>query len=119
MAYDNTTYYVNLDENRIVGKIDDFEAARQAIEKLLVTEQYTYMTYNYEYGVGLKKLIGKPLDYIKAKLPSVIEKQLKQDDRVNSVSNYRYKVVKNKLYVDFDVSTIYNSSSFSVVVDYK
>ena len=117
MGYNNLTY--GIVNGRIIGMVDGFEAARQSIEKLLQTNQYDYLIYNWEYGVGLKKLIGKPLSYIKIMLPKIIKKQLSYDDRVVSVYGFSYEVKKNKLYVDFYTETIYGSDRFKIVVDYK
>lgn len=117
MGYNNLTY--GIINGRITGIIDGFEAAKQSIEKLLLTNQYDYNTYNWEYGIGLKRFIGKPLDYIQTMLPKVIKKQLSYDDRVVDVSNFKFTKVKNKLYVDFDTKTIYGSFQYNIVIDYK
>lgn len=117
MGYNNLTY--GIVNGRITGMIDGFASAKQSIEKLLLTNQYDYPIYNWEYGVALKKLIGKPLSYIKIMLPKIIKKQLSYDDRVKNVYGFSYEVQKNKLYVDFNTETIYGSDIFRIVVDYK
>lgn len=116
MAYQNITY--NVIDDRIVGQIDGFASVKQSIEKLLMTEQYEYVIYNWEYGVALKRLIGKPLDYIQIMVVKIITKQLMYDNRVTSVENFIFNVDKNKLYIDFDVYTSYGKLHQTTTLDY-
>ena len=58
------TYAMQLDGDRIRGKIDDRKAIEQAIYKILLTERYQYLIYSWNYGIELKDLFGKPIHIV-------------------------------------------------------
>lgn len=47
------TWEMDLNSNRIKGKIDGIEAIKQAVEKILLTERYAYRIYSWNYGSEL------------------------------------------------------------------
>ena len=56
------TYHLDLQRGRIVGFVDGYEAIKQAIIKIMLTEKYAYVIYDHYYGVGLEQYIGKEKD---------------------------------------------------------
>lgn len=82
------TYKIDFNHKRIYGMIDNkLEAIKQAIYKILLTERYAYLIYDWFYGVGLEQYIGKNFDYIKADIFSTVKAALLYDDRILSVDN--------------------------------
>ena len=53
-----------VESERIIGQCDDVEAIKQAIYNILNTERYQYIIFSWDYGVELKDLFGKPIDYV-------------------------------------------------------
>lgn len=83
------TYKINLEENRIIGMIDDLEAVSQSVYKILHTERFSSLLYSWDYGVEFQNLIGKDYEFILGDLQRRIEEALFQDDRIKSVENFK------------------------------
>ena len=69
--------------------VDNKEALVQAIYKALDTEKYGYLIYGWLYGLDMEPFIGQDLDYIQTNLKSYVEDCLLQDDRVESIQNFK------------------------------
>jgi phage baseplate assembly protein W len=114
----NKTYRVK--DDIIAGNlIDPIEAVKQAINHILMTERYSNPIYDNSYGVELEQLIGKDIWYIKARIQSILEDALMQDDRIIAVnvnSVEKSKVQNNACVIDFDVDTIYGSIGGNQIV---
>lgn len=95
-----------IEDNKIVGFCDDAEAIKQTIYCILNTERFDYLIYSWNYGVELKKLIGKQKDYIMSELKRLIKEALIQDDRIEDVTNFEFTSLNNCLNVKFVVQTI-------------
>lgn len=111
------TYKLDLVSGRIIGKVDGAEAVRQAIIKLLLTERYAHVIYDWYYGIGLEKYIGLGLSYLKADITSALEEGLKYDNRilsVDSVTATRGDKVDSVL-ISFVVTTIFGVIEETVV----
>lgn len=102
---------------RVVGWIDNKQALRQAIEKLLHTERYMYEIYTDEYGIELQALIGENFDLVKAEIGRIIKEALLADDRIVSVENIQAtKLDSTSLLVTFSVESIFGTLAFEEVV---
>lgn len=104
------TYKIDLENGRVVGMTDGLDAVRQMVFKMLLTDRYSEIIYDENYGSDLFVLRGKPIDYAEVLAPDYIESCLLQDDRVESVEDI---VITQKdsdtLYVSFTVNTVYGS----------
>lgn len=96
-----------LNDETISGYVDGLEAVKQAIYCILHTERYDWIIYNWNYGVELKDLYGKPLGIVKSKLKKRIKEALMQDDRITGIDAFSYDVSGRKLLVKFTVHTKY------------
>lgn len=93
-------------DGRVRGMIDDLDAVRQAVDKILRTERFVWPTYDDQYGNDLLELIGKSMPYAKAEVERMITEALKADDRVDGVAiNKMEEVNGDSLAVWFTVST--------------
>ena len=102
---------------RVVGWIDNKQALRQAIEKLLHTERYVYEIYTDEYGIELQALIGENFDLVEAEIGRIIKEALLADDRIVSVENIQAtKLDSTSLLITFSVESIYGTLTFEEVV---
>lgn len=89
------TYRMLIDDERVSGTIiDDIEAVKQAVYKILNTERYKHIIYSTNYGVELADLFGKPIPYVLPEIPRRIEEALLADDRITKVDNFDLKYDK-------------------------
>lgn len=106
----SNTYKMDLENGRVVGMTDGLDAVRQMVFKMLLTDRYSEIIYDENYGNDLFVLRGKPIDYAEVLTPDYIESCLLQDDRVESVEDI---VITQKdsdtLYASFTVNTVYGS----------
>ena len=112
------TFYLNIKENIIGGKVKGLEALRQSIYLMLNTEADQYIIYPYTYGITTLDLYGKPSHYVMAVLPDRIKETLLSDSRITDVSDFGFNVNKNKLTTSFVVHTIFGETKEEVVVNY-
>lgn len=105
VTYATKTYHLNGDEKRVDGYSDGTDAVAQAIYLILNTERYRYPIYDWNYGVELLDLYGKPLPYVVSEAERRITEALMQDDRIKSVDNFQFAKTGRKLHVTFDVTT--------------
>ena len=102
------SYKIRLEKERIERTINGIEAVRQMIYKTLMTDRYKFQIYDWNYGVELDDLTGKPKEFVKAELPRRIEDALIVDDRVEEVTDFEFTDIdKTTLAVKFTVKTIF------------
>ncbi|NLK38482.1 MAG: DUF2634 domain-containing protein [Epulopiscium sp.] len=101
------TYKLRVAEEEIRGNIDGLEAMKQAIYKILATQRYEYSIYDWNYGIELKDLIGKPKSYVIPEVKKRICEALLEDDRVQEVTDFDFTSEGNCLTVFFVVKTIF------------
>ena len=89
-----------------LGMVDEEEALRQAIMKIIGTERYAHEIYSWDYGIELSDLIGKPMNYAMSEVKLRIEDALIADDRIEAVEDFQVtRTGKNMLHVTFTVIT--------------
>lgn len=89
-----------------LGMIDEEEALRQAIMKIISTERYAHEIYSWDYGIELSELIGMPMNYAMSEVKLRIEDALTADDRIEAVEDFQVmRTGKNMLHVTFTVIT--------------
>ena len=104
------------DDTTFKGKTDEIEAVQQAVYKILNTERYTYPIYSWNYGIELKDLFGQPIPWVYPELERRITETLVWDDRINSVTEFKFENVRNEVHASFTVNTIYGSYEENLVV---
>lgn len=111
------TYRYIFETNEISGNIDDEEAVNQAISKILLTDRFSYVIYDGNYGQDFKLLIGRPYEYVITDFPRMVKEALLVDERILEVSNFRFsKIAVDSVQAIFDVRTIYSETTHSQVV---
>ena len=92
---------------RVRGLIDDQDAMRQAVEKILRTERFVWPIYDDQYGNALLELIGKSMPYARNEVKRMLSDALKADDRVDEVTIDRMEQIDdNSLAVWLTVTTV-------------
>ncbi len=102
------TFWINNEKQIIRGYVDELEAVKQAIYKILLTERYQYVMYSGDYGIELIDLYGQPASYVCPELERRISEALTWDDRIESVSDFKFDLrKKGEVLVTFTVHTIF------------
>ena len=110
---------MKIEQNLISGYVDELEAMKQVVYKILNTERYQYVIYSWNYGIELMDLYGEPVSYVCAELERRISEALLQDDRIVSVDSFEYDYSKKgQVYVTFVVHTIFGDFDEEKVVNY-
>jgi len=111
------TWQMDLQSNRIKGRIDGLDAIKQAIEKILLTERYAYRIYSWNYGAELQFYIGKDTDFVMADAERAIREALQQDDRVEDIEDFKAELVNiDSVKVSFTVVTVAGNFDYSMEV---
>ena len=112
------SYKMDIVHDIINGSVDELEAVRQAVFKILNTERYQYPVYSWDYGIELDDLYGEPADYVCAELERRVREALTADDRIDSVDNFKFDLSKKKtVSVSFLVHSIFGSFDESKAVN--
>ncbi len=111
------TWKINEERAEVRGNIDEWEAMRQAIEKILRTERYRYAIYDWNYGIELEGLYGQNVSYVIPELKKRIEEALLADDRVTAVTDFSFDQKKGSVSAAFLVHTIFGEIKAERMVD--
>lgn len=112
------TYKLDLDKGRIMGYVDEQEAVRQAIRKVLITPRFKCLIYDNQYGSEIEDAVtvnDATRDYITSAVPWMAEDCLKPDSRILGVSNFGFDFREDGAYISFDADTIYGKVSIEEV----
>lgn len=102
------TYKLEFDKKEIKGYADRIDAMQQAIYKILGTERYKYVIYDWNYGIELADLFGKPRSYVYSELKRRIREALLDDDRITEVDNFIFEAPKRDIVaVRFTAHTVF------------
>lgn len=114
----NKTYRMDFKDNNIEGFIDEKDAIKQAIYKILETERYAYPIYSWNYGIELSDLFGEDVRYVCAELEDRITEALTQDERVTDVTDFEFDIYKGTIKVRFAAVTDIGKIYMEVEVNY-
>lgn len=104
------TFRMDIYKERINGFIDEKKAVEQAIYKILNTERYKYIIYDWNYGVELADLFGKPTPFIHSILKIRIEEALLEDNRIKEVYDFYFENPdKETVFTKFKVDSIFGT----------
>lgn len=103
------TYRMHVNSERVYGNVDGKEALKQMIYKNLNTEYGVHLIYP-TFGMPLQDLFGQPKNFVYVELTRRIEECLIKDDRVNSVTDFKYlndRSQRDELSISFTVNSVY------------
>lgn len=102
------TYKMHLDGDSVRGFVDEQEAMKQTIFRILNTERYQYVIYPWWYGIETVDLYGEPVTYVCPELERRITEALKVDTRIISVGDFEHDLdVKGVVHTTFTAYTVY------------
>lgn len=111
------TWKINGEKAEVRGMVDELEAMKQAVNKILQTERYRYEIYDWNYGTELEELYGKNVTYVIPELKKRIEDALLADDRVTAVTDFSFRQEKGSVTAEFMVHTIFGEIRAERMVD--
>lgn len=111
------TWKINKEQAEVRGMVDEREAMKQAVDKILQTERYRYVIYDWNYGVELEELYGKNVTYVIPEMKKRIEEALLADDRVTAVTDFSFQQEKGNVTVTFMVHSIFGEITAERTVD--
>ena len=113
------TYRLDLDNGRIVGKVDGLEAVNQAIRKAIITPRFKCLIYDHQYGSEIEEaIISKDAtrEYIEAVTEGFIRDALRPDTRILTVYDFQFDFENDKTYVFFRADTIFGETEIEEVI---
>lgn len=114
----DTSKTYQLLKDKTQGYTNNLQALKQAIYKVLCTEQYEYPIYSFDYGISLDNLIGKDLAYVSIELERRITEGLMEDERILSVNQFTFETTGDELICSFTVKSIYGELNIVKEVRY-
>lgn len=112
------TYKLNIEAERIAGYVDELEAYKQAIYKIINTERYDHIIYSRNYGVELKDLFGQSIPYVIPEIERRITEAIEQDDRTESVDSFEFDTSKRGVvHVTFKATSVFGSVNIETDVE--
>lgn len=111
------TWKINEERAEARGTVDELEAMKQAVNKILQTERYRYAIYDWNYGIEMEELYGKNVTYVIPELKKRIEEALLADDRVTAVTDFSFRQEKGSVTAEFMVHTIFGEITAERTVD--
>lgn len=103
------TWKIDVERGRVVERIDNLEAIRQAVFKILQTERFDYVIYDDSYGNELKALQGMSPTFVKSEIKRRIKEAIMQDERVKGVEDISIATKSESMVVEFTVLCEYGS----------
>lgn len=113
------TYRLDLENGRIVGKVDELEAVNQAIRKAIITPRFKCLIYDDQYGSEIEDAIitkDATVEYIEAVTEGFIKDALRPDTRILSVYDFRFEFEREKAYIFFRADTIFGQTEIEEVI---
>jgi hypothetical protein len=103
------TWKLDFEAGRITGMIDNLEAVRQAVFKIMQTQRFAQLIYSFRYGNELDRLIGMSPLYVQSEATRFVQEALSTDDRVRGVENVSISLDGDAMTISFTVVTQYGS----------
>lgn len=112
------TYKLNIEVERVAGYVDELEAYKQAVYKIINTERYDHLIYSWNYGVELKDLFGQPIPYVVPEIERRLTEAIMADDRTESVNNFEFDTSnRGVVHVTFKCTSVYGTVTMETDVE--
>jgi phage baseplate assembly protein W len=113
----SATWKLDFEKGKVVGKIDELEAVKQAVFKILHTDRYWHVIYSTDYGHELSTLIGSHPIYLQSELRRRVEEALLTDERIVSVNDLGVEMLEDQIKLSFQVNSIHGAFNEEVNKD--
>lgn len=110
-------YELDFATGQLTGKVlEDKEALKVWIYKILLTKRYRHLIYSWDYGQDLEEMIGK--SYEEDLIISEVERRIKEclliNDKITACTHFNIQLINDQLNVNFTVNTIYGEVEINV-----
>lgn len=104
-TYVDTTWILN-EETKTIGALSDDheECVAQAAKIIQMTGQQQHEMFGISFGSVLNELIGETRPHVYAAIENAIRECLKEDDRIDGVSNFRFSDYLGNVTVNFNMT---------------
>lgn len=111
------TYKIDFSSGRVGGFIDETDAMKQAIIKILQSERFLYLIYSWNYGIEMNAIVGKSYQVIASEIKRIIREALLEDRRITDVYDITAEQIdKRTLSVRFTASTVFGEVTIETEV---
>lgn len=113
------TYRLDLDNGRIVGKVDGLTAVNQAIRKAIITPRFKCLIYDPQYGSEIEDAIitqDATRDYIEAATEGFVKDALAPDTRILSICDFKVDFEGDGAHISFRADTIFGETEVEEVI---
>lgn len=115
VSYHSNTYLVQ--NNRIIGMGDNYEAVKQAVEIIFSVERFQWQIYSSNFGTDYRGAIGITPQVAANILHKRVEDAIKADERMTGITDYTWDVNRDNLIVSFTVNTVYGTVPQTVTIE--
>lgn len=115
VSYPSNTYLVQ--NNRIIGMGDNYEAVKQAVEIIFSVERFQWQIYTPNFGTDYRGVIGITPQVAANILRKRVEDAIKADERMTGITDYTWDVNGDSLTVSFTVNTVYGTVPQTVTIE--
>lgn len=81
------TYRIDFEAGRVRGTVEQLDAMRQAVYKILRTQRFAWLIYSWDYGAELGSVSGKSAQAAESELGRILREALLQDSRITDVQD--------------------------------
>lgn len=113
------TYRLDLENGRIVGRVDKLEAVNQAIRKAIITPRFKCLIYDNQYGSEVEEAIitkDASKEYIEAVTEGFIKDALRPDTRILSIYDFSFEFREDRAFIYFRADTIFGETEIKEVI---
>lgn len=113
------TYRLDIDNGRIVGKIDGIEAVNQAIRKAIITPRFKCLIYNHQYGSEIEDAVitkNATRNYMETAIEGFVRDALLPDERILSLYDFKITWQEDNVLIAFRVDTIFGETEMQVMI---
>lgn len=105
----SSTYKLDFNTGRIIGKVDKIEAIQQFIEKALITSRNKFLIYSDQYGSEMNDILatGGSEELLQTELTRIIIEALVYDERIINVRDFSFDFSQDEGFTTFTVDTIF------------
>lgn len=110
-------YEINFETGELTGRIiTGFDAIKQWVKIVLLTDRYRYPQYSWDHGGELSTLIGQGYDeaYVKSEVKRMIEDAILIDEDILGIEDLTCSMMDDRLSIHFYLNTIYGGGEVDV-----
>ena len=108
------TWELDFEKGKVVGRIDELEAVKQAVFKVMQTDRFWHDIYSFDYGHEFVLLIGSSPLFVESEATRMINDALMQDDRIQSITDMSIHIAGDSMTISFRVVTDFGSFDMEV-----